>query len=244
MSENVQTNDSEIIQFLKPFADKIIKLQQKLPKLTKIRKEILDRQESFLQNVKKDSQMYILFGFLCILAIVFDYFVSVNTMKPIAHLIHIPVVLLALLFSFIDLGVASLASGIRAKKFLEIEKMKKIWRPILWLLFLIKISLFIIFAINNTPIKGILIMIALALIVYFILDFAGKGIYFIAGKIKYWFLLEIWNEKPEDIENKIKNKCRNLKNEAIKANDGLNEPEKLQLILRKLDVEKICGEQK
>ena len=244
MNENINSNDSEILQYLKPFADKIIKLQQKIPKLKKIREDILERQESFSKHVSKDVQTYIIFGMLCVLAIIFDHFVSTNTMSPIAKSIHIPVAILALLFSLIDLGVASLASGIRTKRFLEIEKMKRIWRPILWFLFVIKISLFVIFAYQSTPIKGILIMSALAFLVYLILDFAGKGIYYLTGKIKYWFLLEIWNEKPEDIENKIANNCRNLKNKAVVANDGLNDPEKLKETLLKLGVEQICEDAK
>jgi len=217
------------------FADKITNMSARIPELEKKLEDVLERKKGFDNLINIKSQKVIAFGVLCLMALAFDYFVSINTMAPLAKIIHIKTFILALIFNVFDAIVAILASGVTAKRVIETKNMKKLWRPILWLLFIIKSSLFIIFAVmGHTKAIGIIIMVALAFLVYITLDFAGEGLYFIFGKLKYWFLIEIWNKKPDDVRKQIQRQCRKLSNEI--KDFGYDEDE----IYRELDVDKYC----
>jgi len=217
------------------FADKISNMSAMIPELEKKLADVLERRKGFDNLISSKSQKLISFGVLCLLALAFDYVVSNSTMAPLARYIGIKIFILALIFNVFDAIVAILASGVTAKRVIDTKNLKKIWRPVLWLLFIIKSSLFIAFALKgHSNVLEIILMLALAFLVYIILDFAGEGLYFIFGKIKYWFLMEIWNKKPDDVRKQIQRQCRKLSNEI--KDFGYDEDE----VYKELDVEKYC----
>ena len=185
---------NNVIQFgiLKPLVEKIIKVKNQIPILQETFNEIERKKLEFMSDINKE---HIYFAFLCILALIFDFILSRITMKPLVKSTNMEPEVFALIFNLMDAFIAILASGILANDLLGKFKHKKIWIPVLWVLCLIKITLFVGFAFSSMKLIGILFIVLLVLLVYAILHFAGGGLYFLFGKIKFAFL-EIWHDSP------------------------------------------------
>jgi hypothetical protein len=188
-------------------AKRIKKLFHDIPIHTEKREKFEIKKSNFLSIFSIDERKYLLYGFLCILALFFDFWVSKITMKPLAKIPSIKPEVLTLIFNLMDAIIAILASGLLTTGALALAKAKSRWRIILWSLCLIKIVLFI--ATTTIKLNGkisrlpMLLMVALVILVYTILDFAGGGLYYIVGIIKFW-IKEAFIEEPAKLKNKLK----------------------------------------
>lgn len=210
-NDNIQ-NDTTQFALLKPLVVKYKSLENKIPKIEDDFKIIQKKKFIFLEDIKKE---HIYYAMLCVLALIFDFILSRITMKPLTKGTQITPELFALIFNLMDAIIAVLASGILAYDLVGRQKQRKIWLPILWALCAIKIVLFIGFAYKSTAIMGIVFIVALVILVYSILHYAGSGLYFLFGKIKY-FVLEQWYDNPTTknqeliaIKHEIDRECSN-----------------------------------
>lgn len=209
-------NESRQYELFRLLANKIIKLKHKLPKVESVYFEIIKRKNLFLMDVKKE---HVYFAILCVLALIFDFFLSKVTMRPLARISRLRPEIIALIFNFMDAIVAILASGVLVRDFkdlIAIRTQKRIWLSILWAFCSIKIVLFLFTAISQgiKPISTILI-IFLVLLVYSILHFGGSGLYYLFNTIKFGFL-ETWHDNPEKIKHELKKKNQKFSQEVQK----------------------------
>lgn len=201
----------EQYKILEPISQKINFLNNRLPKIKKKWEEIINRQREF-ENEIGNADIYL--ALLCLLALLFDFIVSRITMVPLTKSTNISPEIMALIFNLMDGIIAILASGILAKDALGKFKAKKIWPKVLWLLCAVKIALYIGFAYSKVTIIGMLFIMFLVVIVYIILHFAGGGLFYLIGKIKF-AILKNWHEDPDIVDNKLNDKCRELRQEVM-----------------------------
>ena len=182
----------------------------------------LDFQKIFSEN----KSIYIIQGIICIAALVFDFWVTSTSIEYLTNVINVNSVYLAVLFSIIDAGVAILASGkLSGDDPLKVKKYKRLFRPVLVILGIVKAILFVsliisqeestytgivsIFA-NSAILQAVIIQFVFIATVYFILGIASIGLWFIFGRLyfQFWkFLLA----SPYIYENKIIKKQNDLK---------------------------------
>jgi hypothetical protein len=208
-------------EFLKPLSDKIHKANSAIPQAEKDIAEAKASEEKFLSLFTPPYGKYILFGVLCLAALLFDFFVNEQTLGWLGRMAKLPVEIFAAIFMIIDACIAVLAAGLLADDIIDKTKHKKIWRSVLWGLGVVKIILFLVyvtikqdgFGDTNWYWPGLqIIFVAL---IYIILDNAGSGLYYILGK--FWHLVkqQIWYDNPEELRNDIAISFRKL-NEKIK----------------------------
>jgi len=211
-----------------PFANKLGKLQLKYDILIENRNIVSANKANFLaQNEGAIGRLTI--SFLgCLAALVFDFIVNSATLHWMPELfgVNIPVSVFAIIFLILDATAAILQSGVFAKDEWGRQKAKKTWRIVLWSLAFLKASLFIIFTyiVKTGTFEGTGLMtavqIGLLILVYFILDFAGEGLYFMGVKAKFAFLENIWYEEPKKLSLKIKGLLLEVKNKYLGGNSS------------------------
>ncbi len=213
------SDDVKQYALLKPIAKEIIKLSRDLPLIESAYHMINEKKVQFFKDVKKE-QIY--FAIVCILALLFDFLLSMKTMRPLRKYLLVPTPIIALIFNVMDAVFAILASGILIKDFkdlISIRRNKVIWLSLLWALCIVKITLFFQsswFHPQSNHI-GIVLIIIFTLLVYSVLHFAGSGLYYLSNVVKFWFL-EIWNDNPTTIKNKIQNLEHDLKQKVQHLN--------------------------
>jgi hypothetical protein len=206
-------------------AKKIKKLFADIPIHLEKREKFETEKNNFLSIFVVDERKYLLYGLLCILALFFDFWVSKVTMKPLSKIPNIKPEVLALIFNFIDALIAILASGLLATGALAIVKAKSRWRIMLWSLCTIKIILFI--ATTTIKLNGkiswlpMLLMVALVILVYTILDFAGGGLYYVLGSIKFW-IKEAFIKKHSELKKELNEAWINFENKCYEYGIVLN----------------------
>ncbi len=168
-----------------------------------------EKYQSFHKVFDENIGWYLIQGLLCIIVLLFDYWVSGNTLKYLAQTIKIPVQFLALVFTLLDAGIAILASGgLAGDNNLSRKNMRKTWHPILIILGVAKLTLFVFFVYDRyqnqwgfiEQIQTILPQVLFIIIIYFILSKAGFGLWYILGK----FFYGIWSTLLLD-QNKLVN---------------------------------------
>lgn len=162
-----------------------------------------DEKESLLRFDVEHTK-YLVFGLLSFLALVFDFWVSRETMKPLAQITKLKPEVVALLFNLLDALIAIYASGILAKGIISIEKAKRVGGAFLWSLCGVKIILFVVYGkiivSGHISIVGMVIIIALAILIYAILHFTGSGLLYILTRFKYW-IIKTWADDPNTLKN-------------------------------------------
>jgi hypothetical protein len=215
------SDDFKQYELVRPLAKKIISLNDRMVTITEKYENMIFRKNEFFDDVKKE---HIYFAILCILALIFDFFISKITMKPLAKIAHLRPEAVALIFNFMDAVVAVLASGILVKNIhdhISLKMQKRVWLTILWALFAVKITLFTITAKNQgTNWKATLLIVFLTIIVYSILHFAGSGLHYLFNIVKYWLLI-MWNDDPKEVQIELKNYIQKFKQEVNKYNFDL-----------------------
>jgi len=189
---------------LKPYAKQIEKTFQSYKKAVFEINAINNKEKEALIKFEGEHTKYIIFGLFSILALFFDFWISRETMKPIAQIMKQKPEVVALLFNLLDLGMAIFASGILAKDAIRFDRHTKQGGILLWVLCFIKIVLFVVYGkillSGHISLVGMLVVIALAILVYVILHFSGSGLLFFITKTKYW-LMKNWAENPDAIKN-------------------------------------------
>jgi hypothetical protein len=200
----------------------IRKTYEKLKSAREANEKYLKKKEEFFEIFTEEKKgRYIVGGLLCILVLIFDYWVSHNTLEYLAEIIRIPREALALLFSLVDALLAIFASGGLAGANSRRKAIhRKAGLPILILLGAVKILLFIFLVINRyteidpitqqeiyilsffDTLKIIGPQVLFVAIVYSILGLMGFGLWYILGIILYWVYKELLS-KPLDYELKL-----------------------------------------
>ncbi|ROL58728.1 hypothetical protein D9V86_11655, partial [Bacteroidetes/Chlorobi group bacterium ChocPot_Mid] len=202
--------------------DKINKAAEEYNEKVDKVKEINHKKSVFLGTLEGDNFAKLsFFGTLCFAALLFDYFVNSRTLIWIPHALgtSVSVYVFAFIFSIFDGIIAVLASGLFAKNMIGFVNQRRIWLSLLWSLGAIKAILFVVFIKfelkDSFAGSNLMIFIQLCFIalIYAILHFAGKGIYYSLKTLSYGFLIYIWhdpNEKKKknrkgviDLDNKI-----------------------------------------
>lgn len=206
---------------LQEISDKIHKKYEKLLKARKAKENYETRKKNFYELFSEKKATYLVSGIACTLVLVFDYFVSHETLQYLARIIRIQSSVLALIFTLLDAALASLASGgLAGNNTYKKELQRKIFRPILLGLGILKLILFGLFvhdsyltidALGNRIfplttwefLRVILPQTLFIFIVYSVLTFAGLGLFYLVGGI-YFFISGFLLENPEDIEKHIR----------------------------------------
>lgn len=220
-------NDKQRME-LQEIADSVHTLESKLKDALKFTAKFETSYNDFMDVFHEKKGWYLIQGFICLAVLVFDYLVSGKTFLYLAQELNIPVELIALIFSFIDGGIAILASGgLAGKDWTKAKNMKKLWRPVLAILAFLKILLYIylLYKTQNTvdPITGTILqfeiieMIPILLpqvmffiIIYLVLGLAGFGLWYIVGQF-YFGLLRFLSSNPNVYENGIIEKVNDFK---------------------------------
>ncbi len=197
---------------LSGYVDKIKKLKTKLEE-SKSKKLVFEKKHSdFLSLFSEPKGKLILYGVLCVMALLFDFLISTQTMGWIYILAkkRLPVELIALIFTCFDGGLAILVGGAYARNHVAKIIERKKWRTILWGLGIIKIALFITMVkiISPGSYSGSNLMMLFMVLftggVYVILDYMGTGLLFLLGSFRHFLETEIFNDSPETVEKKLK----------------------------------------
>ncbi|MCX7909905.1 MAG: hypothetical protein N2560_10390 [Ignavibacteria bacterium] len=186
------------------------------------------KQDFFELFSEEKTSRYVVGGVLCLLVLIFDFWVSHRSMELLADVIRVPVAFLALLFSILDGFLAIYASGgLAGLNQRRKELHKKSGVPILILLGLVKIVLFVILVINKyteidpnsglevfqlstfDAIKIIGSQVLFVIIVYSILSTNGFGLWYLFGVIWFGFYKALL-ENPEKITFELRKLFNNL----------------------------------
>lgn len=209
------------LDFLKPIADKINSIDSKIDQARLDQENAKTSESKFLKLFTTPYGKYILYGILCLVALLFDFFVNKTTLIWLDRLTGLPVEVFAIIFLVIDGCVAVLAAGLLAKDYIEKTKQRNMWRPVLWGLGIVKIVLFVVFVSLVQKGSGNIdwvmtgIQILFVALIYIILDNSGSGLYFLLGKLWHLFIQQIWIDTPEDLKRKKQLLFRKL-DESIK----------------------------
>ncbi len=222
---------------LREISDKILQKNEKLLKARKAREKYEKKKSEFNEFFSEKKATYLIYGIACSIVLVFDFFVSHQTLQYLAKIIRVPPSSLALIFTLFDATMAILASGGLSTNTYKRELQRKIFRPILTSLGLLKLILFgfyvydsylIVDAFGNRVfplstwefVRVLLPQIIFIFIVYSVLTFAGLGLFYIFGGlilIVAGFLLD----NPDEIEKKIRelfNHFRTISNNSFESN--------------------------
>jgi hypothetical protein len=198
----------------------ILKLENNLINSEKHQKKYEDKLSDFNKLFEENKGFYIVQGLICIAVLIFDFFVSTNTLQYLAQILKISVEFLAVIFSLLDGGIAILASGGLAGTNTVIQKkMRRTWRPVLFLLGFVKIVLFgvliyntyyivvadqVMFELSSFDLLRIVVtQIIFILIIYAVLTKAGFGLWYLCGGFYY----SIWKfllSEPDYLKAKLK----------------------------------------
>lgn len=222
---------------LKDKVANIRKLYEKLILAEKHFENFTNKKQEFLELFLHEKPgRYVVGGILCILVLIFDFWVSHRSLEYLSDIIRVPKEFLALLFSILDGFLAIYASG----GFAGFDSHKKdIHRksgvPVLFLLGIVKIILFVILVVNkyteidpNTSqeiftlstsdtIKIIGPQVFFVIIVYSILATNGFGLWYILG-LGYYGIYRFLLQNPETLRFKLRNLFNNLK--ELLSNSG------------------------
>lgn len=183
---------------------KINKIAEEYNELKQKHEQIKQKEtefDKFINQFPVRADQFTIWGIITAAALIFDYIINSQTLSWLPSMVgqsHNFVYLWALIFFIIDSLVSISASGLLTKDKYEYEKQRKIWLFILWILCLIKIVLFVYFALSN-PDKAIstnafylILMISFTILIYIILHYGGAGLYHLIRKISFWIKKEIF----------------------------------------------------
>lgn len=201
---------------LNEIADNIKSLENKLTDANRYDAEYIRKFNDFEDSFQEKKGMYLIYGVICLAVLVFDFWISEKSMEYLSIILGISVALIALIFTFIDGGLAILASGgLAGNNSVKVKKWQKQWTPILIIMAVIKIALFIglLFTHYNSEtssqmglsenLKIILPQILFVIIVYSVLGKAGFGLWYVVG-LAYFALRKFLLPNSISIENKLK----------------------------------------
>ena len=213
---------------LQEIVESINNLNQKLDESKHYLSEFKKKFNSFIEVFPSNKGTYLVLGIICLAVLIFDFFISEKSLLYLSDIIKIRVFFLALIFTILDGGIAILASGgLAGANLVKANSMKKIWRPILILLAIIKLILFGVLVYNSyyggdiygneiiplgswEMVKIIIPQVFFVAITYFVLGKAGFGLYYIVG-IAYFGVLKFLLSNPMMFENKLYDKCMEFK---------------------------------
>ena len=222
---------------LQVIVDNIFSLKNKLDNANRYLNEFNKKYNDFVQVFQENKGGYLVQGIICLAVLIFDFWVSENSLLYLAQILRIKVEFLAILFSFLDGGIAILASGgLAGTNLILRKKMQKTWRPVLIVLAVVKIILFsiliytsyymvdvdgrVIFQLGTWDMLKILVpQIFFVAVIYFVLGKAGFGLWYIVGTL-YFGLWKFLLSDPIHIEAKLKEQCNDFKSTA--ENFGLD----------------------
>lgn len=235
----MQNNNLSAMEYkeLSPIARKIDALNNGLPKILEAEQKLKEKKEAFFskQNFKGKASQYYILGILGLAVLAFDVLIGLNTLLQFAKFLGISVLVFSILFAIIDTTISIFASGNLASNKGSKFKHKKIFRKILELLGLIKLTLFLSFMLSY-PDLNILSMIMDSLfvvLIYTIFHFVGAGLIYIL-RIIVFGIQEFMMTNTEQYQNKINYLCKKFiircKDMDIDVNKGFSE----------LNLEQIC----
>lgn len=193
-------------------ASNIKKLSIKIKEANHSNSKFSEKYQSFHKVFDENIGWYLIQGLLCIIVLLFDFWISENSMQYLSKLIRIKVQFIALVFTLVDGGIAILASGgLAGDNNLSRRNMRKTWQPILIVLGIVKIILFVFLIYSKyedqlgmfQTIEVILPQVLFVIIIYFVLSKAGFGLWYILGKLYYgfWSLLLLDQNKLANEQN-------------------------------------------
>lgn len=212
--------DSRALQ-LQGIAQDINKKYELLLKTREAREKYESKKENFFEIFSERKQLYLVMGIVCIMVLIFDYFVSHETLQYLAQIIRLQSSVLALIFSILDGALAILASGGLAGNNTRLKELqRKIFSIILILLATTKLVLFGFFVYDSYLaidsfgnkvltltswefIRVLLPQLIFIIIVYSVLTFAGIGLFYIVG-IAWYAIYGTLLRNPLAIEEKIR----------------------------------------
>ena len=222
---------------LQVIADNIFTLKSKLERVKSHLEEYKEKYNSFVEVFEENRSGYIIQGIICIAVLVFDFWVSEKSLLYLAQILRIKVEFIAIVFSFLDGGIAILASGgLSGTNLVSRKKLQKTWRPILFILAFVKIILFalliytsyymvdidgkVIFQLETWDMLKILVpQVFFVALIYFVLGKAGFGLWYISGVV-YFSVWKFLLSNPDQEEAKLKEQCNDFK--GISESFGLN----------------------
>ncbi|ROL57819.1 hypothetical protein D9V84_03645 [Bacteroidetes/Chlorobi group bacterium Naka2016] len=222
-SKTLEANIKEKVSTIRKLNEDFERAQKSFEKFNKKKQDFL---ELF---VHEKSGRYVVGGILCLLVLIFDYWVSHRSLEYLSDIIRVPKEFLALLFSVLDGFLAIFASGgFAGPDSSKKEKHRKSGIPILILLGLVKIILFIILVVNKyteidpvtsqeiytlstiDSIKIIGPQVIFVIIVYSILSTNGFGLWYILG-LGYYGIYQLLLVNPESVKFKMRKAFNSLK---------------------------------
>lgn len=216
-----KSTSDKAIENLSLIAQEMRELYAKYSFATESKRKYLEKKQNFEDFFTDKLGLYVVFGIISIAVLFFDFWVTRQAIEYLAELVYISKDLLAFLIMIIDAGLAIIASGgLAGSDYHKQQKMKKIARPILYLLGLVKIILYVILVYNSylvlSPdgtkiftlttwefIRVVAPQVIFLLIIYSVLSFAGIGLFYLCGLLYYGLYLSLLNN-PETYEKKIK----------------------------------------
>ncbi len=203
--------DNQRLDIYQPQVQKINSIVREYKELKEKYGIVIKKKEEFdsfinnMEHIRKETLL--IMGILSILAIFFDFWVSSKTISWLPSLISSShkantslTFLFSIIFSLFDGFISILSSGLLAKSKIEYHKNRKGWLSLLWILFVMKTALFILFLNTNqynnfTQIGlGEILIVVFTFVVYLILHFGGAGLYYIIKNIIIYIDLEILND--------------------------------------------------
>lgn len=222
---------------LQVIVDNIFSLKNKLESAKHYLNKFNKKYNDFVEVFQENKGGYLVQGIICLAVLIFDFWVSEKSLLYIAQILRIKVEFIAILFSFLDGGIAILASGgLAGTNLILRKKMQKTWRPVLIVLAVVKIILFsiliytsyymvdgdgrVIFQLGTWDMPKILVpQIFFVAVIYFVLGKAGFGLWYVVGTM-YFGLWKFLLSNPIQEEAKLKEQCNDFKSTA--ENFGLD----------------------
>ncbi len=205
---------------LQRFGDQIKHIEVEIRSLSERRRRALQalnnwqiKYNVFASLFRRDHPgLYIAGGIICISILVFDFWVSKQSLEYLAILIRVPKEFLAVLFSLVDGFLAILASGLfaghdRVKR----QRQVVIGTTILLLLALTKLVLFVVLIFDYNPYielfderfnSVVLPQVFFIALVFLILKFFGSGLWYLVGHF-YFRLYRLLLDDIEKINEEI-----------------------------------------
>lgn len=167
-------------------------------------------------------------GFLALAALALDFIINKEALLFLQYIFSVKVAIFALIFLVLDAFLAVQKSGVAARSAIEHEQLTSRFRPILWSVGLLKITLFLTFifvaesGVYEHDLLFAVILIFFILLVYTTLDKAGDGLFYFFTTVKL-ALKEFWVGDPEQLKSKVVDSKNTL--DALLARDKIEKIE-------------------
>lgn len=206
---------------LQPLAERKRKLYTRALIAEKKKNDFDNKRLDFNEKFIEKKELYLVQGIICLCVLIFDFWVSEKSLGYLSILISVRVQYLAFIFCLVDGGLSILSSGgLAGNDITKAKFMKRLWKPILITLGVVKLALFIIFVYEQYTsydivtgekyfnldtidfLKLIIPQFFFLVIIYGVLSFAGFGLLYVIGN-SVLFIWGLMLDSPEKIRAKL-----------------------------------------